>query len=243
MKKGKFTNSTSAKRSGIKLVALVLVMALLIGGAIGGTLAWLTDTTKSVTNTFTAADINITLEESENLNLQMIPGVTREKDPRVTVKANSEACWLFIQVTESTDPKLSDYIVYAVDTTTTVTTVEGVIYGGWSKGNGTDIPANVYYRQVDKTNADKVFAILAGGSYQDPMGTANNTDDDVTVTWTANQVGVKPSVTKTMMEAIDGTGEDKPTLTFTAYASQLMKNNTDEFSAADAWAIAKPVTP
>ena len=53
-----------------------------------------------------------------------------------------------------------------------------------------------------------------------------------------DQVTVLGSVTKQMMETAKN---NQPTLTFTAYASQLMKNNTEEFTAAEAWAnVANP---
>ena len=217
MKKGKFTKSKSAKRSGVKLVALVLVMALLIGGAIGGTLAWLTDTTKSVTNTFTASDIDITLQEhtydatTDKLtttptpigvdNYKMIPGWTIPKDPWVTVEANSEDCYLFVKVVKSSN--FDTYMTYQ-------------IADGWTQGQGTGegkngIPTDVIYRVVSKSTDDQTFGILKD-----------------------NKVNVKESVTKADMDAI--TNETKPKLTFTAYASQLMKNNSQEFTAAEAWA-------
>jgi len=44
--------------------ALVLGGVVLVVGAIGGTMAWLVDTTESVENIFTVSDIDITLQES-----------------------------------------------------------------------------------------------------------------------------------------------------------------------------------
>ena len=37
------------------------------------------------------------------------------------------------------------------------------------------------------------------------------------------------------MNALDAEGAAKPTLTITAYASQLYKNATETFSASEAW--------
>lgn len=52
-----------------------------------------------------------------------------------------------------------------------------------------------------------------------------------------NQVSVKEEVTEAMMETAK---TSQPTLTFTAYAVQLYKdNNKTEFSAADAWTQAQ----
>lgn len=52
-----------------------------------------------------------------------------------------------------------------------------------------------------------------------------------------DQVTVKDTVTKDNMNGLNE--ENYPTLTFTAYAVQLMKNNDTEFTAAEAWEIAQ----
>nr|MDY5756504.1 hypothetical protein [Eubacteriales bacterium] len=86
-----------------KGLALVLALTLLVVGVVAGTLAWLTAKSDVVTNTFTTSDINITLEETEggtNKEFKMIPGWTIEKDPKVTVVAGSEDCYLFVKVEE-----------------------------------------------------------------------------------------------------------------------------------------------
>ena len=126
-----------------KALALVLALTLLVAGIVGGTLAWLTDQTAEVKNTFTVGDINIGLTETTT-DYKMVPGNTIAKDPTVTVKANSEACWLFVKVTESTD--LKDFITYA-------------IAEGWTALPGVD---GVYYREVPASAADQIFSVLAG---------------------------------------------------------------------------------
>lgn len=124
-------------------LALVLALTLLVAGVVGGTLAWLTDQTAEVKNTFTVGDINIGLTET-TADYKMVPGNTIAKDPTVTVKANSEACWLFVKVTESTD--LKDFITYA-------------IAEGWTALPGVD---GVYSREVPASAADQTFSVLAG---------------------------------------------------------------------------------
>lgn len=114
-----------------KTLALVLALTLLVAGVVGGTLAWLTDRTAEVKNTFTVGDINIGLTETTT-DYKMVPGNTIAKDPTVTVKANSEACWLFVQVTESEN--LDTFITYA-------------IAEGWTALPGVD---GVYYREVPR---------------------------------------------------------------------------------------------
>ena len=124
-----------------KTLALVLALTLLVAGVVGGTLAWLTDQTAEVKNTFTVGDINIGLTETTT-DYKMVPGNTIAKDPTVTVKANSEACWLFVKVTETAN--LDDFITYAIAT-------------GW-----TELEAGVYYREVPASAADQTFSVLAG---------------------------------------------------------------------------------
>lgn len=130
------------KKKVLSIVAVVLVLCC----AIGGTLAWLTDKTDPVVNTFTVGDINIELTESENLNLKMVPGNTITKDPKVTVKANSEACWLFVKVEESAN--FDNFMTYAMA-------------DGW-----TALPdvAGVYYREVAATTAATDFSVLKDNS-------------------------------------------------------------------------------
>ena len=125
-----------------KTLALVLALTLLVAGVVGGTLAWLTDQTAEVKNTFTVGDINIGLTET-TADYKMVPGNTIAKDPTVTVKANSEACWLFVQVTKSEN--LDTFISYD-------------IAEGWTALSGVD---GVYYREVPASTADQTFSVLA----------------------------------------------------------------------------------
>ena len=177
-----------------KLVVAMLAVTLLIGCAIGGTVAWLTATTDSVVNTFTYGDINITLTENKpaDRHAKIIPGVEIEKDPKVTVKKDSEACWLFVKVEEAGK---------FVDGKVTYSIAEG-----WTQGDGTDIPANVYYRGVSAVTADTDFAVLK--------------DNKVTVSNTLTKEDIAKLTSK------------EATLTFTAYAVQKDGINT----VADAWA-------
>ncbi len=120
----------------------MLSAALIVCATVAGTLAWLTDTTAPVVNTFTVGDINITLTESENLDLKMVPGQPIEKDPKVTVKAGSEACWLFVKVDKSVN--FDGFMTFEMA-------------DGWIALSG---HAGVYYRNVDATNADTGFDVL-----------------------------------------------------------------------------------
>lgn len=197
------------KKAIVAVVALVLVLCC----AMGGTLAWLVAKTDPVVNTFTYGDINIDLSESENLNLKMIPGNDITKDPKVTVEANSEACWLFVKVEESNN--FDDFMTYAIasgwtlyNTTTT---------GSDIKTDDTTDDTYVIYREVDANTAN------AGNSYQVLAGKEEYQNGYVTV---------NDAVTKKMFAAL--TEATRPTLTFTAYAVQSDNVTT----VADAWTIA-----
>ena len=128
-----------------KTLALVLALTLLVAGVVGGTLAWLTDQTAEAKNTFTVGDINIGLTET-TADYKMVPGNTITKDPTVTVKANSEACWLFVKVTESEN--LDTFITYA-------------IADDWTVLPGVD---GVYYREVPASATYRTFSVLAGNA-------------------------------------------------------------------------------
>lgn len=129
------------KKKVLSIVAVVLVLCC----AIGGTLAWLTDRTASVTNTFTVGDINIELTETTT-NYKMVPGNTIAKDPKVTVQANSEACWLFVKVEKSSN--FDNFMTYEMA-------------DGWTALPGV---AGVYYREVAATTTATELSVLKDNS-------------------------------------------------------------------------------
>ena len=226
MSKGKYTSRHNGKKS----LALILALTLMVGGVIGGTLAWLADSSKVVTNTFTTSDISIELKETKS-SFQMIPGWTIDKDPKVSVNKDSEDCYLFVKIEgENADIaantgnnantySLGDYVVYALET-------------DWIK---LEVEENVFYRVVNKNETTKTFSVLGAGQYTDPMD-ATKTDDAVTVEWAQDQVAVKPSVTKEKMATANTTA---PKLIFTAYAVQENDTNNTQFTPDAAWALAK----
>ena len=143
---GRFERKRKKGVSG-KVFALVLAAALVLGAGIGGTLAWLTDKTDPITNTFTVGDINIELTETmggANKQFKMVPGNQIAKDPKVTVKAGSEACWLFVKIDKSTN--FDTYLTYEVDTSV------------WTKLEG--VTETVYYREVAAATSDTTYSVL-----------------------------------------------------------------------------------
>ncbi len=159
-----------------KTIILLVAVALVIGIAAGSTLAWLTDTTGKIENTFTTSDIDVELTESEDLDLKMIPGYTITKDPKVTVEAGSEKCYLFVKLQES-----SDY-----DTYMTYTVAEG-----WTK---LENETGVYYRVVDSTEQDQEFYVIKNDQVtvkttvtKEQMQAADSSKPTLTVTAYASQ--------------------------------------------------------
>lgn len=140
------------KKKGVstKVFLSLLALVLVVGCAVGGTIAWLTATTDPVVNTFTYGKINIALTETkpESKQATIIPGVNISKDPKVTVKAGSEACWLFVKVGEANWPTFTvgenKKVSYAIAT-------------GWKELPGV---AGVYYREVNAVTADTDFYVL-----------------------------------------------------------------------------------
>ncbi len=124
-----------------KLIALTAAFLLVIGAAVAGTVAWLTAKTQTEVNTFTVGNIDIALEESTS-DYKMVPGETIAKDPKVSVKAGSEDCWLFVKVEESTN--LDSYIKYD-------------IASDWTAVPGT---SGVYYREVAAADTVQKFSVL-----------------------------------------------------------------------------------
>lgn len=86
---------------------LVLVALFLAVFAVGGTLAYLTDTTTEKTNTFTFGKVDIEIIEpkwdehlraDENYGKKIAPGESFEKDPTITVKEDSKDAYVFMEV-------------------------------------------------------------------------------------------------------------------------------------------------
>ena len=128
------------RRRGINIrpIALMLALVLLIGSAVGGTIAWLSAKSETVVNTFTSAQLFANPEEDfticehqavdadkngqYELNMdeevagnayKILPGVDVPKDPTVDVVELQECGYLYIKVTSNLPAGLS----YAIDDT------------------------------------------------------------------------------------------------------------------------------
>ena len=194
-----------------KLLSVSLAVIIAVMAISGASLAWLQDTTQTVTNTFTEGLVDIDLWEYDYVqstntldtstkvtsesDYKMIPGNVLPKNPTVTVKANSEACYVFVKIVESTNFKT--FMEYKVDSKWTAL---GDAYPG------------VYYMELDAlTAADTDYTVL-----------------EAVDAYTTGAVTVKNTVT--MKDMTDNTVD--PTLSFTAYAIQQL----GFADAAAAWA-------
>lgn len=137
-----------------KALLLAMCAVLLVVTTVMATLAFLTSQTEVVKNTFTVGKVEITLDEAkvteygvkdgdtrvlEN-TYKLMPGHTYVKDPTIHVKKGSEACYLFVKIT--------DEIAAIQDVATVVAQLEA---NGWVSAG----VENVYYynKTVDARDA------------------------------------------------------------------------------------------
>ncbi len=208
------------------LLALSLVLVTMLV-AVGGTIAWLTDSTETVTNSFTSSNIDIWMTETKNgettasstedgaitTSFQMIPGGEDKKDPKVVIEAGSEDCWVFVKITPAggvvtADGKttaFSDFVSYTVDT------------ANWTAVTGA---SGVYYKKLDSISDS----------------------DNVTLNvLTSEKVTYPSTITKAMMDALEKTPAQNPQLIFQSWAVQqanLKDASGNAVTTAEAaWAI------
>lgn len=120
----------------------LVIAVVLLTISVGTTLALLMDSPKTVENTFTVGKVSITLSETTGSTYKIAPGVTHLKDPAITLKAESDASWLFVKVEKSNG--FDNFFTYEM-------------HDGWLP-----LPQNngVYYMQVPHTGVDRVYKIL-----------------------------------------------------------------------------------
>ncbi|MGM9940930.1 MAG: hypothetical protein ACI32N_02925 [Bulleidia sp.] len=201
-----------------KVIATVGACALCLGLGVAGTLAWLTDKTDPVVNTFTDSDINITLTETKN-DFQMIPGFTIDKDPTVTVDSGSEDCYLFVKLDKS-----ETYGTYLEDY---------VIADGWTALDTTAYPG-VYYRTVLSADSVRSFSVLKDNQVTVKTSVTKEDMDAIDGVVSVNLSAEEKT------KAIDAELAKRPTLTVTAYATQYYQKNNTPFSAQTAWTNINP---
>lgn len=127
------------KKTLLTICAFVLVVAL----SVAGTVAYLTDSTEAIVNTFTVGNVDITLEETTT-NYKMVPGNDIAKNPKAAVLTGSEDCYLFVKIEKSAN--FDSFMSYNVA-------------AGWTALTGVD---GVYYRTVAADATEREFSVLAG---------------------------------------------------------------------------------
>lgn len=174
-----------------KLITMVGAIALIGAVGIGSTFAFLTSTTKTVTNTFTVGNVNFEpnlgngLTESKvarnqttgayedadgtgvwstitNDYTDLVAGEAVYKDPTVTMKANSEKAYVFAKITNAN----------GTNATITYNTAE------WTKLTTTD-GNTIYYKVFDKSteaSSSTIFTKVTIGDVD-----SDTTISDITV--------------------------------------------------------------
>ena len=174
-----------------KALLLVLCAIMLVTASIMGTVAYLTSTTETVSNTFSVGQVNITLSETvvdvygtaqtgttdKGQEYKMLPGHEYVKDPTITVTAGSEPCWLFVKVENG----ISAYEA------ATNTIASQLTANGWTVVSG---QTNVYYHAVvDAREAEqtvKVFEkFVIADNAEDVTGWSSVTSENTKVSVTA----------------------------------------------------------
>lgn len=200
-----------------KSLLLALCAVALVVTSVMGTMAYLTSTTETVTNTFTVGQVTITLDEAKvdddgkiidvndrgiKNNYTLAPGGKYDKDPIVHVNEKSENSWIFVEVVNGLAA------VEAASVDGGYQNIDAQIQAnGWKPLENVD---GVYYMEYTKGAADRELEVF----------------QEVNIATDAN--------TKTEWANLETNGA----ITITAYAVQ--KADTIANQAA-AWAIAKPV--
>lgn len=149
------------KKKILTALALVVCAVLLVVGSVAGTLAYMQDS-KTVTNTFTVGNVSITLDEApvdangkevagtrktDGNSYHLIPGGVYDKDPTVTVLANSERCYLFAKVVNPLE---------SVEGGTTI--AAQLVANGWKYDAVNGI--YVYNAVIEKSNSDQAKVLF-----------------------------------------------------------------------------------
>ena len=171
-----------------KIVSLCLVIALVAVASLG-TLAYFTDT-DSATNTFTVGKVDIELDEPawKGNDQTLMPGTKLDKDPTITVKKDSEDCYLFVRLDmaryvpllaaflEDNDYELNDLQSHSVREAFTSQYLEGFVDANWTIMNVDEILA-----AVDSGKNPEHLVIDLGYSIDGDKETILHANDAVTL--------------------------------------------------------------
>lgn len=127
----------------VKKASTIIFAAVLLCTVVGGTFALLISHTNQASNTFTVGNIDITLNESDDLDFHMKANTYLRKDPVITVLANSIDSYLFVEIEEKNN--LDTFIEYELSE-------------GWT-ALGEFYPG-IYYRETEASTKDEKYHIL-----------------------------------------------------------------------------------
>lgn len=213
-----------------KTMAVLMACILVLGCAIGGTLAWLTAQTPEVENTFTSSELfgtegSFTLweheavaaddgtytlndEEVDGNTYDILPGVNIPKDPTVDVVNLEEHAYLYIKVTGL---PMADGLTATIDSDNWMAL--GDAYPGVYVycGNEADKTTNVIKAYEDPVEGKKTFTVNI------LTQTADSTHGDYAIEVKSDYSGTSDNIS----------------LSFEAYMVQATGNGAN---AAEAWA-------
>lgn len=218
-----------------KAILLTLCAILLVAASVMGTLAYFTDS-ESVKNTFTVGKVEIELDETDTDDstpnkardkenrYHLIPGEEYVKDPIVHVVADSESCYLYVQVVNE---------IFAIEATATEKLDNGSLYvpvatqitnNGWT-ALGADYP-NVYYKTWTKDTPSVDQTVFSNFKISDNATNAQlAAHAPVTTGEGANAVTTYKNI-KVTAYAIQMAGfENNPSGAWTALKAQLAASN------------------
>ena len=142
------------KSVSMKVVALLLAVVLLIGCAVGSTVAYLMAKSAVVTNTFVAGNIGtLTLDETTGTSYIVTPGVDITKNPVVTFKDYNVDAYVFLKV------DADGWTVSGADTTYTYSIGSNQemkwVLDGWKR-----LTDGVYYKEVAADADEQTWAVI-----------------------------------------------------------------------------------
>ena len=154
----------SKKSASQKLTVVLLSVILVLCCTIGGTLAWLSAESQTVTNTFTVGDINISLAETTGENYKILPGGESDKNPEVTVQLGSEKCYVYVLIDNTV--VLNNAVVATPD----------ISADDWQVVQTSGTKTLYRYKEVvDAMDAEKTLPVFTKVTYADTIS-----KDDIT---------------------------------------------------------------
>lgn len=188
------------ERTNKRSIAAGIAAAALAFGVIGGSLAYLQDSTSTIENEFTygMVDISIletavdeygtavspaaTVADGNSQEYKLIPGHSYTKDPVVTVTADSEDAYIFFVV----DNEVSD-----IEDATAGTIASQITTNGWTAltsantlyidGVAKSATQTIYYKSTTSSSSDQDLSTFA---------TLNIADDAVVSTYDGDSIDV-----------------------------------------------------